>query len=187
MKKTILIIVITLLTIPCLSAQNINNVFSPFGFQAPFLQGGEYILNARGYYNWSENDYSYEDGSSAYSYGESSNMYAYVRGLLALTDKVLVNTGLYFYPEWETGHQYSGSSTYDQEYWYTRTTYINPFFTLIFRPIKNLEISGYYSTYNNKQGYDRITDDVETHVNDNDYKYSYANVSINYFGKLWGK
>ena len=187
MKKVILFIIILLLTITCSYSQNLNNLYSPWGFSAPFLKSGEFVLSTRGYYNWNDSETFYEDEPDRYSRNESTNFYVYARGLLAVTDKFLINATLYFYPKEETSRYYSGNTTYDQESWYTRNAYFYPYFTLIFRPVKNLEFSGTFSHRSSDQRYDRIYNDEETPYSDNTYTYNYLNVGVNYFGKLWGK
>ncbi len=187
MKKLILITIILLLFVPCIFPQDLNNVYSPYGFQAPFLKSGEFILTARGYYSWGDYEYFYEDEPDRYSNSENSNYYMYARGVLALTDKFLINSTLYIYPGMETSRSFYGNSSYDQVNWFTRKTYLYPNFSLIFRPVRNLEIAGSYSHRSYDQAYDRIYNDEEFHNYDSTSKYTYTNISINYFGKLWGK
>ena len=182
-----LFIIILLLSITCIYSQNLNNLYSPWGFSAPFLKGGEFILTTRGYYNWSDSETFYENETDRYSRNESTNFYVYTRGLLAITDKILFNTTFYFYPKWETYRSFYGNNSYDQESWNTRNAYIYPYFTLIFRPVKNLELSGTFSHRSYDQASDRIYNDEETHLNDYTNTYNYVNVGVNYFGKLWGK
>ena len=173
--------------IPGISAQDLNNLFSPWGFRAPFLKSGEFILSSTGYFSWNDSETFYENNPDRYANGESSSLYIYTRGVFALTDNFLINASLYLYPEWETSRYYSGDTTYDQEYWYTSKAYLYPYFTLIYRPIKNLEISGSFSHRSYDQTYDKIYNDEETHYYDYTYSYNYTNISINYFGRLWGK
>jgi hypothetical protein len=188
MKKILITFLILTAFQSNLRSQDISNAYNVFGFRAPFLQSGEFVATFNGNYYSYENDYTYEYEPDRFNTSNYGYMNFYARGLLAITDKVLIYTTLYLYPKYEREGKY-GDNTYKNETTSTQNTYVYPYITLIFRPKRNLELSGSLYTYNRKYGYETTysNPDQDPYAYEYDTKYFGGNLSINYFGKLWNK
>lgn len=187
-KKIVLASLLVLLFIPNMGyAQNVSNFFTPYGFQAPFLKSGEFVLNTSGSYSWNDSERTIEDSPDYYNRSEDASAYFRVRGLLAITNKFLFSPSFYIYPRNDNNKYNYGDTGYTREYSYDYEPYIRPSVSLIYKPVKNLEISGSYQTYNRDYTYSGTSDDVDIPQQKSMYTYSNAGISINYYGKLWDK
>jgi len=188
MKRLILVSVLSAASITNLMAQDMSSAYSVWGFSAPFLKSGEFIVTGGGSYSTTDYEYTYENDPDYYSISNYSYKNLTTRGILAITDKFLVNLSVYYYPTRENMSKY-GDNDYENKSKSTQQAYINPYLTLIYRPLKNLELSGTIYGYNNEQKYEQTysNPEQEPYAYSYDYKYSGGSISVNYFGKLWSK
>ncbi len=189
MKKITLIVTILIIAISTLHSQELNNAYSLWGFRAPLLKSGEFIVTAGGNYSSNDYDYKYDNDPDRFNNSEYSNMNFTARGILAITDKFLINTSLYFYPKRETSNSRYGNIDYENKSTSNLQSYLYPNLTLIYKPKKNFEISGSIFSYNVEQNYETIYSnaDQEPYSYNQDYRSSGGNIYVNYFGKLWNK
>ncbi|HOP06956.1 MAG TPA: hypothetical protein PLF13_06660 [candidate division Zixibacteria bacterium] len=157
--------------------------YQPYGFQMPFLSARQFVCALSYTQNDTETHLNRSDPDTNQEYDYSLGYFLF-DGALALTDKFLVGTKLWFYPG-QTYQKY-----YYRDYYQRTQTDLNatmaPEITIAFRPQPGLEISGSYLYEIHKLDY--------IYPEDTEFQSSYQigqkqtthefRIGITYFGSL---
>ena len=125
-------------------AQNPTDYFTPYGFQLPNLQKGEYLVSLWGnYYDYS--DKLQPENPDDINRNSSHHQYFTFRGVYAFTDILLLRVQLVFNPSRvQYEYEYANQSAVPI-YRLNRqipNSYINPYIGIGFKPNTSLEIYG---------------------------------------------
>ena len=169
-------------------AQNPTDYFTPYGFQLPNLQKGEYLVSLWGnYYDYS--DKLQPENPDDINRNSSHHQYFTFRGVYAFTDILLLRVQLVFNPSRvQYEYEYANQSAVPI-YRLNRqipNSYINPYIGIGFKPNTSLEIygnvdfSGY--SYIEKSYSDPALGGyiAEKH----DYEHKSITIGVNNLGKL---
>ena len=159
------------------AAQDLSHYNTPYGFRLPMLSGGEFVVTGYGNYNKSETDRTYYQGTSLNHYTKSFN--SSLRGVVALSDKLLIQGELLFYP----GQQISRFPGFPCDYEYVeQDAYLSPGFTMVFRPSPVLEVYGdvMFATADRKQ-YEECSPEAFLY---DEVKYQRISFGFTYLGRF---
>lgn len=169
-----------------LTAQDISDYYTPYGFQLPNLKAGQYLVSLRGDYE----DLKY-NRKSAHNYEidrkTTLNSFALAQGVFAVTDYLLVTSSLRYFPRRMVSEQLRSTLLFaTAKTTELRFNSLRPSFGLVFKPRPNLEIFGnfdyYYYEYDLRDYADYYVDDYE--VRPFWERSKRISVGVNYLGSL---
>ncbi|MCX6828153.1 MAG: hypothetical protein NT002_02570 [candidate division Zixibacteria bacterium] len=131
------------------SAQELSHYYTPNGFSMPMLEGGEYSISLRGYYDRGLGNSSAENPFYGNYDQDSRNYYLSVGGTIAVNRQFLIRGELSYYPRQTAGdykYHYAfifpfDTSISDYQRLVKQKISLQPQLLLAYRPLQNLEIS----------------------------------------------
>lgn len=130
------------------SSLELSNFVTPYGFRAPLLKQGQYVLNLNSHYYKSESEYDTPMYVTKHSESTWRTYYLSLNGVYAVTDQLIFTGSFDMYPaqisatrrRTEQFDPYIDRRTY--EYRDHSSFNISPRLNLSFRPEANMELYG---------------------------------------------
>jgi len=187
MKKIIITSLLALLIASSAFSQEMQNTYKSYNFISPQLESGEFIISFYGSRYARKNDFS-TVGTSEISNSNSKQYYGYLDGIIAMTNEILLNFNLTYYPKQMNLTSFSKSTNYESNYEYNENSYFIPTIGMILKPLPNLEIYGNFtflkSTTTISHSFtSQFSNDISEELNVENY--NRLSFGVNYFGKLW--
>jgi hypothetical protein len=162
----------------------ISNFFTPYGFRMPLLEKGQYTLNFNPHYYRQELGEKYGSGfneSISKQYGLS------LKGIYALTDKLIFQSNLILYPG-QTDLTYSSfidypyyNYIYGLKYEEHSNPIVSPGLGISFRPQANIQLYGDFR-FSKKKSY--LETEYEARLNDTNLEEIYFDLGFTLLGGI---
>ncbi|MCP4704063.1 MAG: hypothetical protein GY865_05595 [candidate division Zixibacteria bacterium] len=183
MKQLIVLLSVgAIILIPLSGLCDDTSILQPYGFRLPFMEKGEYIISLN-YYNYSSRattDYNTPD----YSSSKYDDINIALKSTIALSKKLLIQSGVVFYPN-QISSEYRSYVYNDYLYDDKQKSYMRPNFLVVFRPTRSLEIWSEVEFGNRKTDYLWLDGtNPETYQTRNSYKFSIFSAGITFHGQL---
>jgi hypothetical protein len=184
MKLSILLFFLILYS--SILGQDINHLYTPYGFQLPSLRSSEYVTSFYGSNFLDINTKYFKYLWDINEIKKNEKLAGTFQGIFAVTDYLLFSFNIKYYPEQNSRSFEHNESSRSYNYNCKLKSYIAPEALLVFHPFNNLEVYGKYfkDSYDYNYNYYKYLDPSIFPYKIN-YNHNIIDIGITYSGNLF--